>query len=166
MVARKVLSFGESFNYKGIIESKKLYNLINKWLEQRGYDLLETMNSEHVYPDGKQILIDMEPYNEISDYAKVILHIIIDMRKLKEKTIKHKDKKEKVMTGEATFTFHTYLETDRDGLFQSDPLMFFFKTIMERFLYKSYDQQYSEEVIRDKNELMREIKSFLNMNQF
>jgi len=70
------------------------------------------------------------------------------------------------MKGDAKFKFDTFLTTDYEGSWESKPLYFFFKTIAEKFLYRSVIDQYEQQALRDKDELKREIKSFLNMERF
>ncbi|MFT4311083.1 MAG: hypothetical protein ACMXX7_00485 [Candidatus Woesearchaeota archaeon] len=165
MVEYKTLAFEEIINYKGLIDVKETYTLMNKWFTDRGYDHNEVFNMQHVYEDFKQITIETRPYKKISDYAKIEFKIEIAFSKLKEKVVERNGIKHKLMHGEANFIFTTYLVTDREGMWTSKPMYFLLRNLMERFLYRSYISRYEDEALSDKKKVMREIKSFLNMEK-
>ncbi len=166
MVQRKILSFGETFEYKGLIDAKDLYKILNKWLTDRGYEKFEKLNSEHVYPDGKQIFLEILPNKQVSDDAKGVIHIQIKMNRLKEKVVKISGIRKNIYEGEVEFTFNTYLETDKEGAWSATAHAFFFRTLIDRFIYRTYIDKLEEQLVNDKDELMREIKSYLNMERF
>ena len=165
MTEIKSVSYGESFTYKGLINVKDLYMLIDKWFKEHGYDKNELWNFEEIYEDGKQITLKIQPYKKISDYAKIEIRMTAILKKLKETTIQQKNQKITMMKGEATFTFDTFLFTDYEGQWTSKPIYFFMKTLAEKFFIKSYIDKYEETLIKDKDSVKREIKSFLNMTR-
>jgi len=160
------LTYGESFTYKGLINVKELYALIDKWFKDHGYEKNELWNFEEVYEDGKQITLKLEPYRKISDYAKITIRMTVHLRKLQEVIVEKKDLKLKLMKGDARFVFDTFIVTDYEGHWETKPFYFFVKTIAEKFLYKSYIDRYEEVLLRDKDMIKRELKSFLNMQRF
>ena len=161
----KTPSYENTIAYEGLIDVKETYQLLNKWFKDHSYDSNEVFNMEQVYEDFKQIIIETRPYKKISDYAKIEFKIEIAFSKLKEQIIERDGIKQKLMRGEANFVFTTYLVTDREGMWTSKPAYFLLRNIMERFLYRTYISRYEDEAIKDKNKVMREIKSFLNMEK-
>lgn len=166
MAEVKTLSFGESISYTGIINGAGIYNLIKKWLSERDYNHVELMNEEHVYEDGRQILLEIRPYKELSEYAKVEIKVELLFKKLQDVVIKRNNIKHKTQKGELTISFSTYLITDIEGHWTAKPVYFFIRTIIEKYLYRNYINKYEEFVITDKNNLMRELRSYLNMERF
>lgn len=166
MVEYKNLTYGESFAYKGLIDVKGLYRLIDKWLQEHGYDKFEKWNFEEVYEDGKQITLKLHPYKKINDYTKIEIRINAILSKLKETTIEQDKVKITLMRGEAKFSFDTFIVTDYDGHWSNKPFYFFLKTLMDRFIYQVYTEKYETTVLDDKDKLKRELKSFLNMTRF
>lgn len=162
----KTLAFGESFKYKGLIDIKGLYMSIDKWLKSHGYEKQETWNYEEIFEDGKQLFMKLEPYNKISDYAKIRLRINIELRKCEDVTITKNKIKRKLMKAEGNFAFDLFLETDYENSWETKPLYFFLRTVAERFLYRSVLDRYEETAMHDKDLLKREIKSFLNMHRY
>ncbi len=166
MAEIKNLVYGESFTFKGLMDVKELYMLLDKWFKERGYDKNELWNFEENYEDGKQITLKIQPYKKISDYAKVEIRVTAQLRKLKEVVIEKKKQKMKLMRGEATFIFDVFLTTDYEGHWETKPMLFFIKTVSEKYLYKSYIEKYEENAIADKDAVKRELKSYLNMQRF
>lgn len=160
------LSFGESFTYKGLIDVKGLYRLIDKWFQEHGYDKAEMWNFEEVYESGKQITLKLHPYKKINDYAKIEIRLVAMLTKLKETTIEQDGVKKTFMRGQAKFTFDTFIITDYEGHWSTKPFYFFIKTLLDKFIYKSYTDRYEEILMSDKDKIKREIKSFLNMTRF
>lgn len=166
MTEYKNLTFGETFKYKGLIDVKGLYRLIDKWFAENGYDKLEVWNFEEVYEDGKQITLKLHPYKKISDYIKIEIRILVLLSKLKETIIEQDGVKNKLMKGEASFKFDTFVVTDYEGHWSGKPFYFFIKTLMDKFVYRSYTERYEDTLMKDKDKIKREIKSFLNMTRF
>ena len=162
----KNLTFGESFTYKGLIDVKGLYRLLDKWFAERGYDKMEEWNYEEVYEDGKQITLKLKPYKKLSDYAMVEIRINAVLSKLKETEVEHDGVKTTLMKGQAKFQFETFVVTDYEGRWGSKPFYFFLKTLLDKFFFGSYTEKYEAVVIKDKDNLRRELKSFLNMTRF
>lgn len=162
----RTLSYGEQINYTGIINGPGIYKLIKKWISEHDYNHVELMNEEHVYDDGRQILLELRPYKELSEYAKVEIKIDLLFKKLEHVTITRNDVKHKTQKGELEISFSTYIITDLEGQWTAKPLYFFLRTIIEKFVYRSYIGKYEDVVVSDKNDLMREIRSYLNMERF
>jgi hypothetical protein len=166
MAEYRNLTFGESFSYKGLIDVKGLYRLIDKWLQEHGYDKFEKWNFEEVYEDGKQITLKLHPFKKINDYVKIEIRINALLSKLKETTINQDGVKITLMKGQAKFTFDTFVVTDYEEHWSSTPFYFFLKTLIDKFIYRSYTDRYEDVLVADKDKLRREIKSFLNITRF
>jgi len=70
------------------------------------------------------------------------------------------------MKGQAKFTFDTFVVTDYEGHWGNKPFYFFLKSLMDKYVYRTYTDRQEEILISDKNKVKREIKSFLNMTRF
>lgn len=166
MVEVLTCSGPQTVNYKGLLNCKDLHALICSWLEEHSYTVTEVINQEQVLQNGKQIFIQLEPEKSVSDYGKIEMEIAISMSGLEKKTITHDGIKKHMDHGDVSVTIETFLITDYEGRWQNKPFYYFTKKIMERFFYKEYVEMYKEEVNRDKQLLMKEIKSFLNLYRF
>ena len=161
----KILSHGEGFEYKGLIDKDKLYKVIKDWLDKKGYDPWETEVKEIINKDSKDIFLKIEPTKHISDYAQIVLKIEIQLNNLKEKVVKRNNIRHKLQEGTANFTFSTRLKTDKEDRWHPGGLVFFLKILIEKYVVRSYMDKLIERSLADKDALIREIKSYLNMYQ-
>lgn len=166
MVEIRNLSFNDLITYEGLMDVKGFYTMLNKWLDEHKYDRLEEESYEFVTEDGKQINLVMRPYRKISEYSKTEIKLEIDFSKLKEVVVEIKGRRKKVYKGSVNIAFHTFLVTDRERSWENPPIIFFLRTLLERFIYRSYIEKYEEDVVEHKNILMREVKSYFNMHKF
>lgn len=166
MTEYKTLSFGDTFAYKGLINLEGFYKILDKWLKDNGYDKVEIWNHEEVFETGKQCRWKFQPYKKISDLAKIEIRINASFTNLKEVTVEKNKIKHKLMKGEASVSFDTFLCTDYENYWGTKPLYFFLKILADKFLYRSYIERFEETAIKDKEALKRELRSYLNMQRF
>lgn len=166
MAEVKTLRFGDSFQYKGLINSSELYKMIDSWLKRNGYDKVELWNYEEIYEDGKQLTLKLMPYKKISDYAKIEIRINGVFSGLTDVVVTRDGVKLKLQKGSVKFTFDTFLTTDYEQSWETKPLYYFFKVVAEKFLYRGILDRYEDVAQKDTDELKREIKSYLNMERF
>ncbi len=166
MAERKTLVNQKPISYSGLLNLKELYSIIDKWLKDHHYDKVETKNFEEVFEDGKQIILELVPYKKITDYAKIVIRIYAEFTKLREEVVERSGLKHKLIKGNAFFSFDCYLETDYEGHWQTKPTYFFFRTIVDKFIFKTYTSRFEKEALNDLNELINTIKSYLNMERF
>ncbi|MCX6709494.1 MAG: hypothetical protein NTV63_00880 [Candidatus Woesearchaeota archaeon] len=155
-----------SLSYSGLFNAKELYSTINSWFKEKGYDRREIKNEEHVYPQGKFIDIELQPYKKVSDYAKIVIRIQLTMKDVKDVDIEKEKHKLRLNQGRVDFTFDSYLETDYESRWEQTPFYFLLRTIYDKFIYRSYTRRFEEKASSDLKELYEEIKSFLNMARF
>ena len=70
MAERKIVVDTLRLNYQGLFNLNEMYMMIDKWLREKGYDKFERKNFEHVYKDGRQVEVEIEPWKKFTDYAK------------------------------------------------------------------------------------------------
>jgi len=87
MTEVKTLCFGETFEYRGLIDTAGFYKLTDKWFNDHGYDKTELWNFEEIYEDGKQMTLRLQPYKKISDVAKIEIRITCEFKRCKDVTV-------------------------------------------------------------------------------
>ena len=166
MAEVKTLIDGRSLSYEGVFDIRELYRTIDVWFKERGYDKQEVKNWEDVSETEKQVVLEIIPYKKVSDYARIDIRIFMIFSKLSEIDIVKDNIKHKMNKGRAEFYFDAYVVTDYEQKWETRPLIFFTKNIIDKFVYKLYTSGYDSEAIRDCTEVENEIRSFLNMHRY
>ena len=166
MAEIKTLIDGKSLSYEGVFNIKELYRIVDTWFRDRGYDKQELKNWEDVSENEKQIVLEIVPTKRVSDYAKIDIRVFMIFSKLSELDIEKDNIRYKMNKGRAEFYFDAYVVTDYENKWQTNPMYFFIKNVLDKFVYRVYTAAYDTEAIRDCTEIENEIRSFLNMNRF
>jgi hypothetical protein len=166
-VAEKKIVYQDRFvQFEGLFDLKGLFRTIVKWFDERGYDMVENKNYEEVYEDGKKILFELMPYKKVSDYYRLDLRIFVVFENLKEVEIEIKGVKQRLLKGRANFTFDAILVTDYENRWEGRSSYYFYRALIDKFIYKSYTDRYEAELVRDAKEIQEEIKAYLNMFRY
>jgi hypothetical protein len=166
MAETKTLVWLKPINYSGLIDIKGLYRVMDEWFFQNHYAKVERRNFETVMEDGKQIIIELLPYKKITDYAKVEIRIYVELTHLKETVVERQGLKHRLYKGDAHFSFDCFLITDYEQHWETKAVYFFIRTIVDKYLYRGYTKRFEAEAVSDTNEIINEIKGYLNMERF
>jgi len=166
-VAEKKIVYQDKFvSFEGLFNLKELFRIIIKWFTERGYDMFENKNYEEVYEDGKKVIFELIPYKKVTDYHKLEIRIFAVFENLKEVELELKGVKQKLLKGRADFTFDAILVTDYENRWEGRPTYYFYRALIDKFVYKSYTDRYENELVRDAKEVQEEIKAYLNMFRY
>jgi len=152
--------------YEGLFNVTELYKLIDGWLRTKSYDKAELKNVEKVRPEGKFIEIELFPWKKLTDYAISQIRIRIIMTDVKEVEVEREGAKVKMNQGNVHIVFDGYLETDYENRWESKPIFYFLRGIVDKYIYRSYLEGYKDVVRQDVNHLVTQIKSFLNLYRY
>jgi len=166
-LSEKKFVFQDKFlSFEGLFNLKDMFRTIAKWFNERGYDMFENKNFEEVYEDGKKIIFELIPYKKVSDYYKLEIRIFAVFQNLKEVEVEIKGVKHRLLKGRADFTFDAILVTDYEDRWEGRPANYFYRAIIDKFIYKSYTDRYEAELLKDAREIQEEIKAYLNMFRY
>ncbi|MBN1274865.1 hypothetical protein JXA12_01050 [Candidatus Woesearchaeota archaeon] len=166
MVETKTLVWLKPLHYSGLFDLRGLYKTMDKWFTEHNYDKIEKRNFEEVSEGSKQIVLELQPYKKISDYAKVEIRVYVEMTNLTEEVVTRGDLKQKYNKGDLHFSFDCFLITDYEGHWETKATYYFIRTMVEKFIYKGYTKRFEAEAVSDTNELINEIRNYLNMERF
>ncbi len=166
-MAEKKIVFQDKFvSFEGLFNLKDLFRIIVKWFNERGYDMWENKNYEEVYEDGKKIIFELLPYKKVSDYYKLEIRVFVVFENLKEVEVELNGVKQKLLKGRADFTFDAILVTDYENRWEGRASYYFYRALIDKFIYKSFTDRYEAELIRHAKEVQEEIKAYLNMFRY
>ena len=166
MSERRLVIDHMKLSYEGLFDLHELYSLINQWLKDKGFDLREARNQEHVKQSGKFIELELLPWKKIPHYARHVIRINIKILHLKDVVVEEDQKRIKVNKGTVNITMDGYLDTDYEDRWESRPFYFFIRTLFDKFVYRTYTTQYEELLLENVLQLQSTIKAFLNLYQY
>ncbi len=162
----KYLVDGKEVQYEGLFDLSGLFKAIDDFFRERGYDRLETQNYEEVYETGRQITIELLPYKKLNDYVKMEIRIYAFFKNLKEKIVEVDGVKRKLHHGRAELWFDANLYTDFEHRWENRVLLYFLRTITDKYIRRSQTNLAEEYCIKDCWDVIDLVKSFLNMNRY
>ena len=130
MAERMTVVDGEKINYTGLFDFKELYNLIDAFLWQKGFDKRIRKSEIHSSADSKFAHVIMQPWKRVSEYVKHEIKIDISVHHAKDETREIDGVKKKFTNGTISITFWAYLVTDYQSKWVEKPIYFFLRTIM------------------------------------
>lgn len=166
MVERMIVKEGETIHYEGYINVEDLYYHIERWCRNKAYVRKEIRHSEMVYPDGKQIRIQNEPYKKFNDYCRNVIVIEIDVNNLKDKEIEKEGKKFRIGEGKVDITLTPFIELDYEHRWENKPAFFFISTLFDQFVFKYRTDGYKKAMLEDTLHLKQEIRRYLNLIKY
>jgi hypothetical protein len=163
---KRLVIKGMLLKYDGLFSVLDLYKIIDDWLKENGYDKVEKENIEYVKPEGKYIEMRLEPYRKVSDYVQNRIVMKIIMTNIKEVDIDIDRKKRRLNKGEIAINFDAYLETDYAQRWEQKPVLFFIRTLVDKYVYKIQTQKFEDSLKTDTTNLHTAVKSFLNLYRY
>lgn len=166
MAERMTILDGEKISYKGLFDFKEVYNLIDAYLWQKGFDKRIRKNEEHNSQDSKYAHIIMQPWKRVSEYIKHEIKLDIAVHHAKDEIREIDGVKKKFTNGTISITFWGYMVTDYEGRWAGKAEYFFLRTIMDKWVYKTQHQSSASMLKNDIRLLKGEIESYLNLHKF
>ncbi len=166
MAEREIVVDKQRLSYEGLFNVLDLYNLINEWLEEKGYDKREIQNFENVSPQGKYIELLMQPWKKITDYAKIEIRMRIIMSEVKEVDIEKDGARVRLNQGKVQMVFDAMLTTDYENRWEGKPVYFLTRELFNKYFYKPFHDWDIHVVKGDYNQLISLIKSYLNLYRY
>ena len=149
--------------YSGIFKAEELFAVINRALEQKGYTKREKKTEESVMEGGKRTYVELRPFKEKSNYTLLMIKMKITLSDVTEKVAELHGQKKKFQKGEIEIVFDSWLMTDYESRWGMKPWVFFFKGIINKFVYAFPLQAgFESELVSDTAFIYAQIKKLLS----
>lgn len=166
MTETKILIDDLALNYEGLFSAKEYYKLVDGFMSEKNYDKKEVLNTEKVDAQGKYVELEIEPYKKVSDYAKIIIRVKTKMFNVKEVEVEKEGHKLRLNQGKVNILIDGILQTDYENRWTNKPTWIFIRTIYDKFIYKTYIDQFENNVKRDVDQLHTQLKAFFNLYRY
>jgi len=153
-------------NFEGIFDLNGLYRTIDGWFYEKGYDKYEKKNYEQVLPTGKDVEIELLPWKKITDYFKIIVRVRAKFVQIKDVEVQKDGVTLKMQQGRVMFIFDGYLVSDYDNAWESRPMLFFIRTIFDKYIFRKYTKTAEKWLVNDLYQLHGNIQRFLNIYRY
>lgn len=163
MAERKLVVPKRTITFDGIFNMKDLYNFIDSWFAQHGFDKNEDRNIMQVTEQGKYVYLNLLPTKTISDYAKVTIRIEVLCEGYKDVTIKKDGINIDMHQGRVNVSVYGFLVMDREGRWDGKPFAFLVRMIFEKFIFTTFNSKMGGICSSFYNEFVHDLKVFFNM---
>jgi hypothetical protein len=153
-------------NYSGIFNLNELYKMIDGWLYEKGYDKYEKKNEEQVLETGRKIEIELRPWKKTTDYAKNEIRLRIFVDNMTDVEIERDGRKTKMHKGDIQMIFDAFLETDYEHRWENKPVYYFFRTLVDKYIFRIYTGKFIGNLVADTRDLHQRIKAYLNLYRY
>jgi len=148
--------------YTGLVDLNAFFRLIDAWLFERGMEKRTDKEFEQQAPKGKFMEWQISSWKKVTDYNRIIFKVralIYDINKVD--TAKD-NKKAQLSHCRMLIYFDGYLEHDYEHRWDERPLLVFFRTLYDKFIYRAYTERFEHRLTYDMHHLYDHIESFLN----
>lgn len=167
MAEQEIVVDKERVDYEGIFSVAELYRLIDEWFLDKGYYRFEPRHVESAKPEGKFVELDLQPTKQLTDYAKSVLKIRVQLSNIKDVTVEGAEGvKQRLNQGKVHLVFTGVLETDYEGKWEGKPLFMFIRTVYDKYIYKTLTGGFQQTVRDDILQLKNNIAGFLNLHRY
>lgn len=166
MAERRLVVDHLKLTYEGLFDATELYQVIDTWFREKGFDKRDIRQREHVSKEGKYVEMELQPWKKITDYARHVIKIDMRMINLKEVEVDMNGRKMRLNKGRVSIIFDGYLDTDYEHRWENKPVLFVLRTIFDKWVYKGYMSRWEGELVDSVNQLHTTIKGFLNLYRY
>ena len=167
MAERHIIEPGRKIKFEGVFDAKGLYDVIRAWSADKGYWPVEKVQAESLKPEGKFIELILYPvFKKLSDYAKIVFRIHIQMSEVKDVVVERDGKKVKLKEGKVVIIIQGFLETDYEAKWEAKPLLYVLRTVFEKYVFTPFMSGFERTLRDDLAALESQLKAFLNLSKF
>lgn len=162
MAENRIIVDRLKLEYQGLYEAKSLFKLVDSWLNERQMEKRNIKDVELVTPEGKFIEWEIAPWTKCTDYMRLYMRIKVFMYEVK-KVEAIKDKKKIVLdNGHVIVYIDGFFEHDYEHRWEGAAWLQFWRTMMDKFIYKTYTEKFEQRWSHDCHQLYDLIQRFFN----
>src|SRR3989344_79056 len=159
----KIVVDHEKIDYSGPFDVADFLRMIENFLWERGFDKNQDKDFEIHTERGKSIEWQYSPYKKITDYIRYIVKVRVLGYDLTKIDAVNNGRKSKIDNGRIIVVIDGFIEYDYDSKWEGKPILHFFRTIYDYFIFKAYTERFEQRLVHDINHLHDHIEKFLNL---
>ncbi|MGK0209045.1 MAG: hypothetical protein ACI83O_000308 [Patescibacteria group bacterium] len=162
-MALKETVFEQVIKKKGNFNFTETYTYMYNWLKDLGYLVKEKGYTEKSGEAGKEILILWEAEKKVTDYYKYIIRVEFFILTMTSVEIVRDGKKIKTNKGDLKLSIKAELVKDYEAQWEQTPFQKFMRGIYEKYIIRSANEEYKEELALEAVEVVSNIKAYLEL---
>jgi len=166
MAEKRIAVETTTISYSGILDVNNLYNYIDNYTNERGWDKMDFMHDIKNHETTRDILIDMRPEKTISDYVKFKLKIVAKFSNITDIEVTVDGKKVNVQKGSVKISYTGIIITDYEGDWKSTAWWQFMKTLYDKYVFKLHESEYDANLKSEIFNMKHEISAYLNLKKY
>ncbi len=152
--------------YSGPFLVESLYEEIDDWIKEKGYEKEPKKKMEHVTNEGKKIELFIEAFKHLDELHKGVISLRVLINNLREVELKKGRKKTKVQHGNVYINIDGWINSHIHGsFFQVKPLYYFIRAVIDNYIYSFWQDKYDGVVNGDGRDLFKRLRSFFNLQK-
>ncbi len=150
-------------HYEGRFLLQELFFVINQALTERGYEKREKKTEEKVAEAGRNILIELRPFKQKTNYVTLMIKIRIFIHDMTEQVESFREAKHKFQHGKIEMLFDAWSLTNYESRWGMKPFVYFLKGVINKYLY-TFPQEsgFVGELVGDTAYVYGQMKRWLN----
>ena len=159
----KIIVDHEKIDYSGPCNITDLFNMIENFVYERGFNKRQDKDFEHNTPNGKFIEWQIAPWKFVTEYVRYIIKLRVMGYDILKTDMVNNGKKTKIDNGRLIIIIDGFVEYDPESRWDSKPMLQFLRTIYDYFVFKAYTERFEQVLVHDINHLKDNIEKFLNI---
>jgi hypothetical protein len=160
-MAEKDTVFSGKLKHKGVFEFKEFYSFAYSWLNSQGYGVTEKSYSEEIAGDAKNITIEWEAKQKVSDYFRFTIAIKLMVIGMKAMEVVKDGKKIKTNSGSIEAEVKAVIVKDYESKWENNPFSKFMRGIYDFYVIKSRIDEYEGKLRSHAEDFVEQCKAFL-----
>ena len=166
MAERRIAVPKETIAYEGYFETKELYLVIQRFIDEHGYDRVDTLHEIKIKEHGRYTDLVLDPEKPFSPEIKGIINMEVSFEGITDETVELDDKKININKGKVSVAIKGILESNFEFNSLSEPKRVFFRVLLDKLIYKRHYDDHTQMLSNDIKTLKHEINSFLNLRKY
>lgn len=151
--------------YSGYHQLSEIMKHLREECSARGYMYFEKDHNEIVLDDGKDIYLRLDIDRYVSDYVKLRIVVELDAKGIHDAHVELDGREITCDDGKLDIKFSSWVVTDYEGRWEGKSSLFFWRTILEKFVYGQQLEKFKTIVKKDMYNLVKEMKSYINLKR-
>jgi len=165
MVDLKIVVDHDKIEYNGPFDANSMFRMIENHLWERGYDKRMDKDFEVHTQSGKFAEWQYTPWKKITDYIRYMVKVRVLLYNITKVDVKQDKRKNTIDNGKVVIYIDGYMDYDYDNYWEHHPMLFFFRMVFDRFVFKAYTERFEQRLTHDINTLHDSIEKFFNMHR-